>query len=456
MINADPTLVKMRLMESSRNILLTEAAQSMEQAKAEAKAELLKSGVKVNDKIIDIIFRLYGLDNSNSPEKVAVVNNILKNPKRWLIDIMQGLGVSLEDLTAKVNQQSNTAQDPQIAQAIGAALNLLQQIELNTSATRSATETQSTDIYAQIEYLKHIAGSMTGMTQQMTELVSIMTTAAKAAETGKHPLYGTDQTGKHVTITTEMKDGTVIIDSDNKSLDQAALNLIANTLAQKGIQFTPPNMSGDTLSPEHHAWVLIPETEEVIDVDKSVLAPAHFKAVMSTVTQQNPTVAKVIAKIASEVEQKAVATIFGKLRLNTRQSDAAARRMGWHPEDYRGLMGVDLGHNLGGKEIKLDITSGAYDKPANKMLSFISRNQNSNAVHLTERYVILSGKMENNVFTGKDVEIRFTQLPLKLNYIKSITFVADENELRNYMLAENIPTNGLRRLGGNKFEITLQ
>jgi len=454
MINADPTLVKIRLMESSRNILLTEAAQTMADVKAEVKAELLKSGVNVSDKIVDILFKLYGLDDHKTPEQVAVVKNIIKNPKRWITDIMQGLGVSLQDLTATVNQQANASQDPQIAQAIGAALSLLQQIELNTSATRSATEMQSTDIYSQIEYLKHMAGSMTGMTEQMTELVNIMTTAAKAAETGKHPLYGVDQTGKHVTVTTEMKDGTVIIDSDNKSLDQAALNLIANTLAQKGIQFTPPAMSGNTLSPEHHAWVLIPETKEIVDVDKSALAPAHFKAVMSTVIHQNPTAAKVIAQIADETEQKAIAHIFGKLRLATKQSDYAARKMGYNPDKYREIMGVNLGYDLGGKGITMQITSGAYDRPAFKLLSFIG--ENSDVVQLTDKYVILNGKMENNIFIGNGLEMKFIKLPPKLDYIKSMSFSADEKQLRDYMLSNNIPDKGLRVLGGNKFEIILQ
>jgi hypothetical protein len=441
-------------MESHSANIINEIAQTMDQVKSEVKAELLKSGVKVNDKIVDVLFKIYGLDAQRTPEAIATVKNIMKNPKRWLTDIMQGLGVTLQDLTTTVNQQANASQDPQVEQAIGAALSLLQQIELNTSATRSATEMQSSDIYAQIEYLKHIAGSVTGMTQQMSELVSIMTLAAKAAETGKHPLYGIDQTGRHVTVTTEMKDGTVIIDSDNQSLDQAALNLIANTLAQRGIQFTPPTMSGNTLSPEHHAWVLIPETKEVIDVDKSALAPAHFKAVMSTVIHQNPTAAKVIAQIADEAEQKSIAHIFGKLRSATKQSDYAARKMGYQPDKYREIMGVDLGQDLGGRGITMQITSGAYDRPAFKLLSFIG--ENSDVVQLTDKYVILNGKMENNVFTGNGLEMKFIKLPPKLDYIKSMIFSADERELRNYMATNNIPDRGLRSLGGNKFEIILQ
>ncbi len=453
MTNLDPTLTRLRLMESNSANIINEIAQTMDQVKSEVKAELLKSGVKVNDKIVDVLFKIYGLDAQRTPEAVATVKNIMKNPKRWLIDIMQGLGVSLQDLTTNVNQQANASQDPQVEQAIGAALSLLQQIELNTSATRSATEMQSTDLYAQIEYLKHMAGSITGMTQQMSALVDIMTKAAKAAETGKHPLYGVDQTGKHVTITTEMKDGTVIIDSDNKSLDQAALNLIAGTLVKRGIQFTAPTMSGSTLSPEHHVWVLIPETNEVIDVDKSVLAPASFKAIMSTVSQQSPNAARLIAQI-STAAQAEVAKGFGKLRLSNKQSDDAARRMGWKPDAYREIMGVNLGYELDAREIKLEITSGAYDRPANKMLNFIGRT--NNVVKPTDKYVILNGKIENNIFIGKDLEISFIKMPPKLDYIKTIKFKADEHQLNNFMITNDIPKRGLRSLGDNRFEITLR
>lgn len=453
MTNLDPTLIKIRLLESDSENIINEIAQTMDQVKSEVKAELIKSGVKINDKIVDILFKIYGLDAQKTPEAVATVKNIMKNPKRWLIDIMQGLGVSLEDLSNTVNQQANTNQDPQVEQAIGAALSLLQQIELNTSATRSAAEMQSSDIYAQIEYLKHISGGITGMTQQMSELVNIMTLAAKAAETNKHPLYGSDQTGKHVTITTEMKDGTVIIDSDDKSLDQAAINLIANTLAQRGIQFTPPTMSGTTLSPDHHVWVLIPETKEVIDADKSVLAPASFKAIMSTVVQKSPNAARLIAQISTEVQSE-VAKGFGALRLSNKQSDDAARRMGWKPEEYRQIMGVNLGYELDASEIKLEITSGAYDRPANKILNFIGRT--NSVVQPTDKYVILNGKIENNIFIGKDLEISFIKMPPKLDYIKTITFKADEQQLNNFMITNDIPRRGLRSLGNNKFEITLR
>jgi hypothetical protein len=418
MTNLDHTLEKMRLMESAHWQLLLEISQSLDDFKDQVRAAYAKQNINLSDKAIEMFIEVYGLDAPTTPEAAERVKNIMKNPSRFIENLKRISGDNSQQMAQKVAAKGNAANNPEVLQTL---TQVLQQIEKNTSKTSSVEETISSDIYELVQKLGELI-------PDFQEVTKIMRGIANGTTTGKHPLYGNNLNGKAVTVLSTNQEGTVIVDSDfaDKLLGQEGLDALNKTIKDRGINYMLPVLSGITSQP-HHAWVLIPSTKEVVDVDKSLLAPADFSSIMSSVIDKNPRAAKIIAQITDKAEREAMTKTFAQASDIQNKLERAAQGTGHNLQKYRRIMGID-GMEKESNIIRIPIESGVqYNSPVVKVFSYIA-SKNLGDLQITHKDVLLSGSIQNMVFSSPSLDVEFSAIPPSLARITRIIIKATDEE----------------------------
>ncbi|MFA5300770.1 MAG: hypothetical protein WC389_21480 [Lutibacter sp.] len=153
MISIDPTLARIRLLESKPQILVLEAEQPYDEFVREVQAFYNKNGADVSYDLTYKIIDALGIEKAETPEGVQFAQEVKKNPQKLLTTFLKRKGVTIEQLESMVQNELIPSGNKQMVDLLTKMLQKMEEIEANTSGTRSTTETMSADVYKLVQGL---------------------------------------------------------------------------------------------------------------------------------------------------------------------------------------------------------------------------------------------------------------------------------------------------------------
>jgi hypothetical protein len=445
MTNLDSTLQKVRLMETDQGRLLLEVAQTLDQFKQELRAFYAKKKINVSDKVLDYLLLIYGIDAPKTPEAVARVRNIMKNPKRFIDSLKQLSGDTTQEMTQKVNQEGNPTNDPAIAKAL---LKLFQDIEKNTSMTASVSQTISADIMELVrsgqaeqkvgQYFDKEAKLNPKMARLLVMAKQFFESQIKAAKEGKKsPLCGTDHTGDAVLVIETGKGGTIIIDSDDPALTDEEL--------------TQYNLTVDAVrGKECTAWVRLDEGgDELVEVKKAGLAPDDLKQIGAFITNA-PNEIKPLFDLPtvffSNTDEKVRRDVIGaasKADLNQKKAQDIAQKWGYDTN-------LNTGYDAHSGSLIMPVSQSDLQAPQGKMFEWLATNLKSANIVLGKNTISINGNFRNGVFTNSALRIHFSNYKQpNLATLSSVDILgADTNTIKSAAKQWGLRIQQLNDIGG--------
>lgn len=406
----DQTLAKIRLLESDNN-LLTEISQGIDEYILEVQAFYKSQGVNVSDKVIRAIINILGVEDAKTEAGANLAQKIKKNPKRMLLTVLDSGVMDGEELKDLLNQKANPSGDANIETQIDKLIDLLTSVEDHASGIHSAGITTSGDVYRIRRLIENFLGDDEESKKMVPALIKFLEQQINGEEP---PLYKEDATGKAVVLLSNGQTGTVMVDSDDPELSQEFLDAVGNKMQRVQDNFAL-NLEQVKATP-HHVWVYIPAQQEIVNVDKSVIAPNEFKPIMNNI-MRDPTIEAAIAKFENETVRNKLAKSFGKVQSVQRDMDQMNRARGYDIDRYKQIMGVEGATN----GVKLEITDTNRRSAAIRVLQWLSDNMSSaSSINIGGSEIALNGSVKGNVIEGNDWRITFYRQGRSLTNITEI------------------------------------
>lgn len=421
MISLDTTLQTIRKFNADYTHLLAEANdagfQSMDEFYKEVKQFYAGQGVTVSDKLIKFIVDVYGVEAAKKPDIMQNTKNIMKNPQRFLTNVMKALGVDANAMAQKVNQTGNPQNDPNIAKAIPKFLQLMQSIESHVSGSHSVLDTISTDQYDQLQLFRSTvqraerslrkAGVANARTQQamLAELIRIGNARLTGQKSGGRSgdLFEANKTVKFL-YNGQIVEGTVLLDSDTQ-IDQAYLdgiNTNGQIIKEPLDEIQSPALAG-------HIWVQY--QGQVFVVNKATLPKEELSEQMAdfipNMTDEMKSLLQLpsvfFQPISGEVgagnksdnkHRRDIAGAVGSSEYAKEKAEAIATKMGFRPtasdeEDEQG-------------EWFSPLRSESMNQPIMLVIQWIHDNYADSGIELSsDGLTVKGGKMSSGVFSSK-------------------------------------------------------
>ena len=438
MTAVDSILNKMRLLESQYGELMSEQSQSWDEFIQGIQKYYEQQGVKnIPPNMIELLIKTIGIENAQSAAGKTMLQNMKKNPNRFLNNIMSSYNVDYNKVKDTFNEKLNTSDDKELKDMLGWVLDQMIAVESHASASHSLLDTMSPDLYSirqsQDKQLRLIMIALKKLSKNTPQLMKAIENMARMLTKQKEegsPLNGKDLTNKYVYLS-DGHEGTVIIDSDDKGLTQEGLNAIADQFKS-----VIPNVSFDLnvikAMKVPHVWILTNDrliyeatnavSAKIIDVDKTAVLPVEFKPIIDALEEDPETylsAAKIIAKMTAGKERNELVDAFGSMKHSRKKMDNLSRDLGYDVDKYRGMMGITGDQNEKNR-IRLPITSTGGVSAASRVLHWI-KDIKPSYLQLTEKEVFLFGVMNGLVLKTPDFSIEFFKRPPQLNYIHAIT-----------------------------------
>lgn len=421
MTSLDPTLTKMRLFEESSFDLLTEKAQDWTDFVKEIQAYYQKKGkIYVPDKMVNELIRILGIEKVKSVGGVSIAK------------AMQKYGIGFTTVDNALNSKLNPSQDENISNKIDQLLKVMMQVETNTSATRSAQELQSADVYAMLKLIER-------RLPNQRRLV-----AKRRAEQPKHEngsIYDNQDLTSKTVLLTSGDYGTVIIDSDDQQgLSQASLDVIANKLQSivPGVKFSET----DIKAKPHHIWVLT-VASALIDVKKTQIESPEYKPIFDAYKELTAKEKEdeIKAQQQAKYDDAFIKSQSHSLAKDTSNMNKISSDIGFDMGKIYAAGGRD-GSNLIGNQIKLSVGQTMGNSSAKLIFDWIASAKGNNNIRSTRDMVTLKGEMQGTRLSNSDFSVQFSGDQPALKNVQSI-FI---NNVTQDEFRKGTQTNRLSRI----------
>lgn len=215
----DPTLKKIRLLESEELISENKPPESYDNFVREVRDFYKKQGMDVSYELTYKIIDALGIDEAKTKAGASLASRIQKDPNRLLTAILDEKGVTVDFIKKMINNNKNPSGDPDIMQKIDTMVDAMIKAEGHASASHSINTVMSSDLYEIKEFMRRIYEEI-----QKKQSSGSSAPSNRGGYMGKQIHFIKPDGSAGV--------GTVLVDSDDPSLSQEYLDSVTGRQKQ--------------------------------------------------------------------------------------------------------------------------------------------------------------------------------------------------------------------------------